>query len=121
MKAPETGYPYLILFFVILIWGINWIVGRCLSSPALFGYVHISGVLLGFLRYVVGAITMILILFLQRGLLSELYKQMKPFGKVLGISILASSIFVLSANQSQAYVSSGTSAIIVSTLILCKQ
>lgn len=113
MKASETDYPYLLLFLVILIWGINWIVGRCLSSPVLFGYVHISGVLLGFLRYVVGAVTMILILVLQRGRLSEIYTQMKPFGKVLGISILISSTFVLSANQSQAYVSSGTSSIIV--------
>ena len=113
MKTSETGYPYLILFFVILIWGINWIVGRCLSSPALFGYVHISGVLLGFLRYVVGAVTMILIILLQRRSLSEIYTQMKPFGKILGISVLVSSTFVLSANQSQAYVSSGTSSIIV--------
>ena len=113
MKASETGHPYFLLFLVILIWGVNWIVGRCLSSPVLFGYVHISGVLLGFLRYVVGAVTMIVIIFLQREQLSAIYTQMKPFGKVLGISILVSSIFVLSANQSQAYVSSGTSSIIV--------
>jgi drug/metabolite transporter (DMT)-like permease len=113
MNASKTGHPYLLLFLVILIWGINWIVGRCLSSPVLFGYVHISGVLLGFLRYVVGSVTMILILFLQKGRLSLICRQMKPFGKVLGISILASSIFVLSANQSQTYVSSGTSSIIV--------
>jgi drug/metabolite transporter (DMT)-like permease len=113
MKASETGHPYLLLFLVILIWGINFIVGRCLSSPVLFGYVHISGVLLGFLRYVVGAITMILILLLQKGRLSPICRQMKPYVKLLGISILASSIFVLSANQSQAYVSSGTTSIII--------
>ena len=113
MKPSETGHPYLLLFLVILIWGINWIVGRCLSSPVLFGYVHISGVLLAFLRYVVGAVTMIMIMVLQKERLSEIHKQMKPFVSALGISILASSIYVLCANQSQAYVSSGTSSIIV--------
>ena len=66
MKTSETSRPYLLLFIVILIWGVNWIVGRCLSSPVLFGYVHITGVLLGFLRYVMGAVTMILILLFQK-------------------------------------------------------
>lgn len=113
MKTSETGRPYLLLFLVILIWGVNWIVGRCLSSPVLFGYVHITGVLLGFLRYVMGALTMILILLFQKEHLSQTCSQMKPYTTILGISILASSLFVLSANQSQAYVSSGTSSIIV--------
>jgi len=113
MKTSKTGHPYLFLFLAILIWGINWIVGRCLSSPVLFGYVHITGVLLAFLRYVAGAVTMILILFLQKEHLSQTCREIKPHAAMLGISILISSVFVLSANQSQAYVSSGTSSIIV--------
>ena len=42
-KGPTR--PYLLLTLVILILGINYVVGRCLSSTVVFGYVHITGVL----------------------------------------------------------------------------
>jgi len=113
MNRSTTNHPYLLLFLVIIIWGINHVVARCLSSPVLFGYVHITGVLLAFLRYATGALTLILILYLHEGSLSEIHNQTRPFIGVLAVSILVSSVFVLAANQSQAYISAGTSSIII--------
>ena len=113
MKKSGSGHPYFILSLVILVWGLNYIVGRCLSSTVVFGYVHITGVLFAFLRYLTGALTMIIALAFRKRRLREILEEMRPYGKVLSISILASSIFVLSANQSQFYVSSGTTSIII--------
>jgi drug/metabolite transporter (DMT)-like permease len=113
VKVSRTDHPYLLLSLVILIWGINHIVARCMSSPVLFGYVHITGVLLAFLRYVVGALTLTAVLFLKEGSLLKIRDQMQPFVGVLAVSILASSVFVLAANQSQAYASAGTTSIII--------
>jgi len=113
MEKSKSDHPYLILSLVIFIWGLNFIVGRCLLSTVVFGYVHITGVLFAFLRYLTGALTMILILTVRKRRLIEIYEEMRPYAKVLLISILASSIFVLSSNQSQFYVSSGTTSIII--------
>ncbi len=113
MKKAKSDHPYLILSLVIIVWGLNYIVGRCLSSTVVFGYVHITGVLFAFLRYLTGALTMVMILAIRKRRLIEIRQEMRPYGKVLLMSILASSIFVLSANQSQFYVSSGTTAIII--------
>ena len=113
MNRSTTNHPYLLLLLVIIIWGINHVVARCLSSPVLFGYIHITGVLLAFLRYATGALTLILILFLREGSLSEIHNQTRPFIGVMAVSILVSSVFVLAANQSQAYISAGTSSIII--------
>jgi drug/metabolite transporter (DMT)-like permease len=103
----------LLLVLVILIWGINYVVGRCLSSPVVFGYVHITGVLFGFLRYLVAALTMGTLLLSRRQGLSAIRLELRPHRRPLALSIVASSIFVLSAHQSQAYVSSGTTSVIV--------
>jgi len=113
MKKSKFSHPYLVLSLVIFIWGLNFIVGRCLLSTVVFGYLHITGVLFAFLRYLTGALTMILILAVRKRRLTEIHKEMRPYTKVLLMSILASSIFVLSSNQSQFYVSSGTTSIII--------
>lgn len=113
MKQSKSGYPYILLFLVIIFWGLNFIIGRCLLSEAVFGYVHITGVLFAFLRYLAGSLTMILILVVRKRRLIEIRKEMRPHIKLLVVSILVSSIFVLSANQSQFYVSSGTTSIII--------
>lgn len=113
MKKSKFSHPYLILSLVIFIWGLNFIVGRCLLSPVVFGYLHITGVLFAFLRYLSGALTMILILTVRKRRLIDIRDEMRPYTKVLLISILTSSIFVLSSNQSQFYVSSGTTSIII--------
>jgi len=113
MKKSKFSHPYLVLSLVIFIWGLNFIVGRCLLSPVVFGYLHITGVLFAFLRYLAGALTMILILAIRKRRLIEIYKETRPCTKVFLTSILASSIFVLSSNQSQFYVSSGTTSIII--------
>jgi drug/metabolite transporter (DMT)-like permease len=111
--VSRTDHPYLLLSLVILIWGINHIVARCMSSPVLFGYVHITGVLLASLHYVTGALTLAMILFLEEGSLLKIRDQTRPFIGVLAVSILASSVFVLASNQSQAYASAGTTSIIM--------
>jgi drug/metabolite transporter (DMT)-like permease len=70
-------------------------------------------VLLAFLRYVTGAVTLTMVLLLQDRSLLKIRDQMRPFVGVLTVSIIASSVFVLSANQSQAYASAGTTSIII--------
>jgi drug/metabolite transporter (DMT)-like permease len=110
-RAPTR--PHLLLTLVILIFGVNYVVGRCLSSALVFGYVHIIGGLFGFLRYFFGALTMGSILLFRRQGSSGLVGQMRAYKRPLALSILASSVFVLSAHQSQAYVSSGTTSVIV--------
>lgn len=112
-KESKTSRSYLLLSLVILIWGINHIVARCMSSPVLFGYIHITGVLLAFLRYVTGALTMTVVLFLKDRSLFKIRDQMRPRLGVLAVSIFVSSVFVLAANQSQAYASAGTTSIII--------
>jgi len=105
--------PTILLALVIVIWGLNYVAGRCLSSPVLFGYIHITGVLLGFLRYLAGAIFMAVILLAQRRRPSAVLAHLRPYRKPLALSVLASSVFVLAAHQSQAYISSGTTSVII--------
>lgn len=113
MKKSKFSHPYLVLSLVIFIWGLNFIIGRYLLSTVFFGYVHITGVLFAFLRYLAGALTMVLILAVRKRRLINIREEMRPYTKVLLINILASSVFVLSSNQSQFYVSSGTTSIII--------
>lgn len=106
---------YFFLGLVILLWGLNYIIGRILSSDEtpLFNYIHISGIFYGFLRYLVGSVTMIFIILYQKKGIKTITKEITPYYKILLLSAVISAIFVLGAHMSHEYISGGTTSIII--------
>ncbi len=118
-NAPSPGSPvraYLGISVTLLLWGLNYWIGRCLASPVLFGTVHMPGIVYGFLRYGLGAITLWVLLWQGRppagggGLFSGMSSRHR---RALFWSTLASSVFVLAAHASHPFVSATTTAVIV--------
>lgn len=72
-----------------------------------------SGILYGFFRYVLGAMTMIFVLGAQRRSLHEMRNHIAPYARILLISAFFSAIFVISTHMSAEFISSGTTSIIV--------
>ena len=102
--------PYVMLAAIILLWGTNFVVARFLSG---IDPIRVSGILYGFFRYFIGAITMIAVLVYKKQGFSEIRKEIAPYQKMLLLSAFASAIFVMTLHMSVEFVSSGTSSIIV--------
>lgn len=113
MKTAEDNKAYFLLMTVVILWGMNYIVGRIISSDYLFGYIHVSGILYGFFRYFVGALTMMGVMVYQRKSISAMRREISPYSKVLLLSAGISAVFVLNAHMSHKYVSGGTTSIII--------
>ncbi|MBS3819756.1 DMT family transporter [bacterium] len=113
MKNAKDNKAYFLLMTVIILWGMNYIVGRILSSDYLFGYIHVSGILYGFFRYFVGALTMMGVMVYQRKSIRSMRNEVSPYYKVLMLSAGISAVFVLNAHMSHKYVSGGTTSIII--------
>jgi drug/metabolite transporter (DMT)-like permease len=109
--------PYVLLSIVIIIWGLNYVVGRLLSHsfPLIPGLErqHISGTLYGFFRYVFGTLTMIFVLLYQKRSRNEIIQEINPIKSLLLLSAFFSGIFVLTAHASNEFISSGTTSIII--------
>lgn len=106
----------MLLSIVIIIWGLNYVVGRLLAHPfpAIgINYQHMNGTLYGFFRYLIGTLTMIFILLYQKKNMNQVIEQVKPIKGVLLLSAVFSAIFVLTASASNEFISSGTTSIIV--------
>ncbi|MFW9919877.1 MAG: DMT family transporter [Candidatus Thorarchaeota archaeon] len=106
----RSSRPYILLAIIIALWGINFIIARLLSG---FDPIHVSGILYGFFRYVLGAMTMIFVLGAQRRSLHEMRNHIAPYARILLISAFFSAIFVISTHMSAEFISSGTTSIIV--------
>ena len=109
----STARAYLGISGTLLLWGLNYWIGRCLASPVLFGTVHMPGIVYGFLRCALGAITLWLLLWLGGSAGRGLFSGLSRHGRALFWSTFASSVFVLTAHASHAYVSATTTAVIV--------
>ena len=110
--------PYLLLATIILLWGINFIVSRFLSG---IEPVRVSGILFGFFRYSLGALTMLFVIGYRREGLSVIREEIRPYKHILLLSALFSAVFVMASHMSAEFVSSGTTSIIVNlcpTLVL---
>jgi drug/metabolite transporter (DMT)-like permease len=75
--------------------------------------IRVSGILYGFFRYFIGAITMIAVLVSKKYTLSDVRQEAAPYKKMLLLSAFASAIFVMTLHMSVEFISSGTSSIIV--------
>ncbi|MHA1168832.1 MAG: DMT family transporter [Candidatus Hodarchaeales archaeon] len=112
----NTAQVYLVI--VIVIWGINYTVGRLLSAahPVLgpdFATARVSGVLYGFSRYLFGFLIMITVLVYQRKGFRTISTEIKPYRKILLISAVLSAIFIVTAHASSEFINSGTTSIII--------
>lgn len=106
----KSSRPYVLLAIIIALWGINYIVARVLSG---FDPIRVSGILYGFFRYVLGALTMIIVLAYQRRDVREMREHISPYVRVLLISAFFSAVFVVSTHMSAEFITSGTTSIIV--------
>ncbi len=102
--------PYILLAIIIILWGINYVIARLLSG---FDPIRVSGILYGFFRYVLGALTMVVVLGFQRRSYAEMREHISPYSRVLIVSAFFSAIFVIATHMSAEYISSGTTSIIV--------
>lgn len=110
LTPMKSQRPYALLAVVIILWGVNFIVSRILTglSP-----VRVSGVYYALFRYLLGALTMITVLLIQRRSYTELKENLQPHYKMLGMSGVLSAIFVLAIHTSTEYISSGSTSILV--------
>lgn len=115
LKTENQNRAYFYLGIVVLLWGINYIIGRILSSneTPLFDYIHISGILYGLLRYLIGSIAMICIILYQKKGPKTIKEEITPYYKILILSAIISAVFVLGAHMSHEYISGGTTSIII--------
>ncbi|TFG29289.1 DMT family transporter [Candidatus Thorarchaeota archaeon] len=95
---------------IILLWGTNFVVARFLSG---IDPIRVSGILYGFFRYFIGAITMIVVLAYNKQGFTDVREEIAPYKKMLILSAFASAIFVMTLHMSVEFISSGTSSIIV--------
>ncbi|MGY5859948.1 MAG: DMT family transporter [Candidatus Thorarchaeota archaeon] len=95
---------------IILLWGSNFVVARFLSG---IDPIRVSGILYGFFRYFIGAITMVAVLIYNKQGVAEVRSEIAPYKKMLLLSAFASAIFVMTLHMSVEFISSGTSSIIV--------
>ncbi|TFG31434.1 DMT family transporter [Candidatus Thorarchaeota archaeon] len=102
--------PYLLLATIILLWGMNFVISRFLSG---IDPVRVSGILFGFFRYSLGAITMLFVIAYRREGLSIILEEVRPYKNILFLSALFSAVFVIASHTSAEFVSSGTTSIIV--------
>ena len=79
---------------IILLWGSNFVVARFLSG---INPIHVSGILYGFFRYFIGALTMIAVLAYKKLGFSEVCEEVAPYKKMLLLSAFASAICQLPA------------------------
>ncbi len=75
--------------------------------------IRVSGILYAFFRYLLGALTMIVVLGSQKRSYQDIRDQIVPYKKILLLSALFSAIFVIAVHMSAEYISSGTTSIIV--------
>lgn len=102
--------PYLMMAIVVLLWGTNFIISRFLTG---FDPVRISGVFFALFRYALGALTMVCIMVYQRKGPSAINQETKSYRRVLLISAIFASIFVVALHTSTEFIPSGTSSIII--------
>ena len=105
------------LSLVIIIWGINYVVGRLLSHsfPSIPGLEqqHMSGTFYGFYRYFFRTLTMFFVIIYQKKTFTGVIEEINPIKYYLILSAFFSAIFVLASHASSEYISSGTTSIIV--------
>ncbi len=102
--------PYLLLAIIILLWGANFVVARILSG---IDPIRVSGILYAFFRYFLGALTMIVVLIVQKRKIGEIKEGVSPHIRMLLLSALFSAIFVIATHTSAEFIPSGTTSIIV--------
>ncbi|MHA1882106.1 MAG: hypothetical protein ACTSUO_03585, partial [Candidatus Thorarchaeota archaeon] len=96
--------PYLMLAIIILLWGTNFIISRFLTG---IDPVRISGILYAFFRYVIGALTMIVLMVYQRKGLTKINEEIRPYKGLLLFSALLSAVFVMALHMSTEFIPSG--------------
>jgi drug/metabolite transporter (DMT)-like permease len=101
---------YFLLAIIIILWGANFVVSRFLSG---IDPVRVSGIFYALFRYLLGALTMIIVLMCQKKSWSEVHTEIQPYRTILLLSAFFSSIFVIAIHSSTEFVSSGTTSIIV--------
>ncbi|RLI56894.1 MAG: hypothetical protein DRP09_05030 [Candidatus Thorarchaeota archaeon] len=106
----KTASPYLMMSAVILLWGMNYVVSRFLVG---LDPIRVSGILLALIRYLLGAITMIGVMFYQRRGIHAIADEVRPYRRMLLISAFFSAVFVMVSHMATEFVSSGTTSIIV--------
>jgi len=109
-KFVSSRRPYLLLAAIIFLWGSNFVVARFLSG---IDPVRVSGILYGFFRYFIGALTMVAVLAFKKQGITDIKNEIAPYKKMLLLSAFASAIFVMTLHMSVEFISSGTSSIIV--------
>lgn len=109
-KLVSSRRPYLLLAAIIFLWGSNFVVARFLSG---IDPIRVSGILYGFFRYFIGALTMVAVLAFKKQGIAEIRIEIAPYKKMLLLSAFASAIFVMTLHMSVEFISSGTSSIIV--------
>lgn len=102
--------PYLLLAIIIVLWGVNFVVSRFLSG---INPIRVSGIFYALFRYLLGALTMIIVMIYQKKGLTEIRSEIQPYKTLLLLSAFFSSIFVIAIHSSTEFVSSGTTSIIV--------
>lgn len=95
---------------VILLWGMNYVVSRFLVG---LDPIRVSGILLALIRYLLGAITMIGVMFYQRRSIHAIADEVRPYRRMLLVSAFFSAVFVMVSHMATEFVSSGTTSIIV--------
>jgi drug/metabolite transporter (DMT)-like permease len=113
MDQVKEGRAYLGICATLVLWGLNYWIGRVLASPVLFGYVHMPGLVYGFARYGIGALTLWTILGLSRSADRNRLAGLSQHRAAFFWSTVSSAVFVVCAHASHAYVSSATTAVIV--------
>jgi drug/metabolite transporter (DMT)-like permease len=107
MRRPG---PYLLLSIIILLWGVNYVVARVLSG---FDPIRVSGILYALFRYLLAAITMVVVLGYQRKGPRTIRDEIRPYKKMLLLSAFLSAIFVMAVHMSAEFITSGATSIIV--------
>ncbi|NWF95144.1 MAG: DMT family transporter [Candidatus Thorarchaeota archaeon] len=102
--------PYLLLAVIILLWGSNYIVARVLTgvSP-----IRVSGVLYAFFRYLLGTVTMLVVILRQGKGFSRIRTEVRPYRSLLGLSAVLSAVFVVTTHMSAEHLPAGTTSLIV--------
>lgn len=102
--------PYLLLGVIILLWGANFVIARLLSG---IEPIRISGILYAFFRYLLGFLTMIVVIAGERRKLLEIKELASPHLRMLLLSALFSAVFVIAIHTSAEFIPSGMTSIIV--------
>ncbi|MBD3404720.1 MAG: EamA family transporter [Candidatus Lokiarchaeota archaeon] len=102
--------PYLMLAVIILLWGMNYVVSRFLSG---IPPIRVSGILYALFRYLLGALTMVVVMTYQKRGPKSILQEIRPYKGILLLSAFVSAMFVIFTHISAEYIPCGTTSIII--------